>query len=73
MGLTNRSRQQSAKREQAKQQLNQLETKASNSTKPDKKQIMKKISVLQQQAEDISDEAAYASLTAQIRHLSSQL
>lgn len=73
MGLTDRSRQQSALYRQARQQVDSLQTKVSTSSKTNKAEIMAKINVLQQQAEDICDEAAYASLTAQIRYLSSQL
>jgi len=73
MGITDKSRQQSQLRQQAKQKVNQLQDKAATSTKSTRTDILAKIEVLRSQAADIDCETAYQHLMSQIHNLSGQL
>lgn len=73
MGITDKSRQQSALRQQAKQKVSQLQDKAKSSTKPTKTDILAKIEKLRSQAADVDCEIAYQHLMSRIHELSGKL
>lgn len=73
MGITDKSRQQSALRQQAKQKVQQLQNQAQSSSKPTKADILAKIETLRSQAADIDCETAYQHLMSRIHELSGQL